>query len=138
MDAFDRVMGGSGFAPASKGKRILSDLFDLIFIPIVIGVVAGIALLNVGEAVRAGIMILLNVAWLVFRDAYFSPGRALTGLKIVSDTGARVTVVQALIRNVLLIVPVVLVIGYVIEIISVFSKGNRLADGWAKTHVVAA
>ena len=41
-------------------------------------------------------------------------------------------------RNILLIIPFVLVVGYIIEIIFILTKGERLADGWAKTRVVNA
>ncbi len=141
MDAFDRVMGGggssSGYLPAPKGKRILSDLFDLILVPIVLGLIAGFLLLNANEAIRGVIMIALNVIWLVVRDAVFAPGRAIVGIKLISETGSKVTITQALIRNILLIIPLVLILGYIIELISVLSRDNRLADKWAKTRVVA-
>ena len=57
-------------------------------------------------------------------------------LKIVSLTGEKVSWLQALIRNILLIIPFVLVVGYIIEIVMLIWKGHRLADLWAKTQVV--
>ena len=134
----DNISGGLNPVVAPKGKRILSDLFDLIFIPIVLGVIAGIVLMSASDIVRGIVMVVFNVGWLVFRDAVFAPGRALTGLKLVSLDGAKITPMQAVIRNILLIIPVVLLIGYIVEIISVLSKDERLGDRWAKTRVVAA
>ena len=57
-------------------------------------------------------------------------------IKIVSLTGEKVTWLQALIRNILLIIPFVLVVGYIVEIVMLIVKGHRLADNWAKTQVV--
>ena len=127
-----------GLVPASKGKRFAAGLIDLVVIPIVLGIVIGLVLLAAPDAVRSIVLVLVNIAWLVFRDAVYSPGRAMVKTRIVSMTGEKVTPLQAVIRNILLIVPFVLVIGYLLEIVWVLWKGNRLADGWAKTQVVEA
>lgn len=134
MDNF----GGLNPVVAPKGKRILSDLFDLVFVPILLGVVAGLLLATASEIVRGIVMIAFNIGWLVFRDTVFAPGRKITGLKLVSLDGSAVTPVQALIRNILLVIPVVLLAGYIIETISVLSRDERLGDKWAKTRVVTA
>jgi uncharacterized RDD family membrane protein YckC len=127
-----------GLVPASKGKRFAAGLIDLVVIPIVLGVVIGLVLLAAPDMVRSIVLVLVNVIWLVFRDAVYSPGRAMIKVKLVSLTGAKVTWLQALIRNVLLIVPFVLVVGYILEIVMLIVKGHRLADNWAKTQVVEA
>ncbi len=127
-----------GLVPASKGKRFAAGLIDLVVIPIVLGVVIGLVLLAAPDAVRSVVLVLVNIVWLVFRDAVYSPGRAMVKTRIVSMTGEKVTPLQAAIRNILLIIPFVLVIGYILEIIWVLWKGNRLADNWAKTMVVEA
>ena len=127
-----------GLVPASKGKRFAAGLIDLVVIPIVLGIVIGLVLLAAPDAVRSIVLVLVNIAWLVVRDAVYSPGRAMVKTRIVSMTGEKVTPLQAVIRNILLIVPFVLVVGYVLEIVWVLWKGNRLADGWAKTMVVEA
>ena len=123
---------------ASKGKRCAAGVIDLILIPIFLGIVAGLLLLNAPEGIRNVLLILLNIAWMIFRDAVFSPGRKMVGTKLVSLTGGKVSVGQAFIRNILLIIPFVLVIGYVVELVFIFAKGERLADRWAKTRVVGA
>ncbi|OGW83687.1 MAG: hypothetical protein A2Z83_08535 [Omnitrophica bacterium GWA2_52_8] len=88
--------------------------------------------------IRSVILVLVNIAWLIFRDMVYSPGRAMVGLKLTSLIGDKVSLGQAFIRNILLIIPFVLVIGYIVEIVSLLTKGERLADGWAKTRVVSA
>ena len=124
---------------AQKGKRIAAAIIDLIIIPILLGIIVGVLLLAAPDGVRNTILILINIGWLIFRDAVFSPGRKMVGTKIISAEGdGKVSVGQAFIRNILLIIPFVLVIGYIVEIIFVLTKGERLADGWAKTRVVAA
>lgn len=125
-----------GLVPASKGKRFAAGLIDLVVIPIVLGVVIGLVLLAAPDMVRSIVLVLVNILWLVFRDAFYSPGRAMVKIKIVSLTGEKVTWLQALIRNILLIIPFVLVVGYIVEIVMLIVKGHRLADGWAKTQVV--
>ena len=125
-----------GPAVASKGKRVAAGVIDLILIPIVLGVVAGLLLLRAPEGIRNAILIVLNIAWMIFRDAIFSPGRKMVGTKLVSLAGEKVSVGQAFIRNILLIVPFVLVIGYIVELVALLVKGERVADGWAKTRVV--
>ena len=125
-----------GLVPASKGKRFAAGLIDLVVIPIVLGVVIGLVLLAAPDMVRSIVLVLVNIIWLVFRDAVYSPGRAMVKIKLVSLTGEKVTWLQALIRNVLLIIPFVLVVGYIVEIVMVLWKGHRLADNWAKTQVV--
>lgn len=132
----ESVSGGAGGAVASKGKRFAAGVVDLILIPIVLGVVAGLLLLNAPQGIRNVLLILLNIAWMIFRDAVFSPGRKMVGTKLVSLTGGKVSVGQAFIRNILLIIPFVLVIGYIVEFIALLTKGERVADGWAKTRVV--
>ena len=125
-----------GLVPASKGKRFAAGLIDLVVIPIVLGIVIGLVLLAAPDMVRSIVLVIVNILWLVFRDVVYSPGRAMVKIKIVSLTGWKVTWLQALIRNILLIIPFVLVVGYIVEIVMLSVKGHRLADNWAKTQVV--
>lgn len=130
-------ISGSSSLEAPKGKRVISDLVDLLAVPILLGIVAGIILLAVPENVRNILLIIINIAWLIVRDVLFSPGRKMVGLKLVSADGGKVTVGQAFIRNILLMIPFVLVVGYIVETIYVLAKGHRLADTWAKTKVIS-
>ena len=127
-----------GLVPASKGKRFAAGLVDLVVIPIVLGIVIGLVLLAAPDMVRSIVLVLVNIIWLVFRDAVYSPGRAMVKIKLISLTGEKPTWLQALIRNILLIIPFVLVVGYIVEIVMLIAKGHRLADNWAKTQVVEA
>lgn len=130
--------GSSGPQVASKGKRFAAGVIDLIIIPIILGVVVGLLLLAVPDAVRSIILVVVNIAWLIFRDAVYSPGRAMVGTKLVSLNGDKVSIGQSVIRNILLIIPFVLVIGYIVELVALIAKGERVADAWAKTRVVSA
>ncbi len=129
------MVNGVGGDLAPKGKRVISALVDLLAVPILLGIVAGLILLAVPEGVRNILLIAINIAWLLFRDVVFSPGRKMVGLKLTTLDGGKVTIAQAFIRNILIMIPFVLVVGYIIEIIFVLSKGHRLADTWAKTKV---
>lgn len=132
----------SGFAgqqlPAPKGRRFAAAFIDLFIIPIFLGLIVGLVILTLPDAARSVILVIVNIAWLIFRDTVYSPGRAMVGLKIVSLTGSKVTVSQAFIRNILIVIPFVLIIGYIVEIIALLTKTERIADGWAKTRVVSA
>ncbi len=134
------ITGGfsSGPASAPKGRRFAAAVIDLIIIPILLGVILGLVLLNVPEVVRNAVLIVVNIGWLIFRDGVYSPGRSMVGLKLVSLTGDKPTLVQAFLRNILIIIPFVLVVGYIVEIIALLTKGERIADGWAKTRVISA
>ena len=123
---------------APKGKRFVSALVDLLAVPILLGIVAGLILLAVPEAIRNVLLIAINIGWLLFRDMVWSPGRKIVGLKLVNASGGQVTLGQAFIRNILLMVPFVLVVGYIVEIVFIAAKGHRLADDWAKTRVIQA
>ena len=129
---------GSGPAVAPKGKRFAAAIIDLIFMPIILGFIIGFLLLAVPEMARNIILVFANGLWLVFRDAVFAPGRKLVELKLVSLTGDKVTWIQALTRNVLLIIPFVLLVGYIAELVGLITKGERFEDAWAKTRVVVA
>ena len=128
--------GSEGVAP--KGKRFAAGAVDLILIPIVLGLILGLLLIKVPETLRSLLLILVNIGWLLFRDTVYAPGRAIFGLKLKSLSGQKVTLVQALIRNILLIIPFVLLVGYIVEIIALATLGERVADRWAKTRVVLA
>ena len=133
------IPGGAGESgAASKGKRFAAGVIDLILIPVLLGVIAGLLLLNTPEGIRNVVLIVINILWMIFRDAVFSPGRRMVGTKLVSLAGGKVTLAQAFIRNILLVIPFVLVVGYIVEIVSLLTKGERVADGWAKTRVVTA
>ncbi len=130
------LIGGAASAP--KGRRFAAGVIDLIIIPIILGLILGLVLLGVPNGARSVILVVVNIAWLIFRDAFYSPGRAMVGIKLVSLSGEKVTLGQSFIRNILLIIPFVLVIGYIVEIVALLTKGDRVADGWAKTRVVTA
>lgn len=124
--------------PAPKGRRFAAAFIDLFIIPIFLGLIVGLMILTVPDTIRSIILVLVNIGWLLFRDMVYAPGRAMVGIKIVSLTGSKVSAAQAFIRNILIMIPFVLVFGYVIEIIALITKGHRLGDGWAKTQVVTA
>ena len=130
--------GPSESGVATKGKRFAAGVIDLIIIPIILGVIVGLLLLAVPDVVRSVILVIVNIAWLIFRDAVYSPGRAMVGTKLVSVSSDKITPGQAVVRNILLIIPFILVIGYIVEIIALIAKGERVADAWAKTRVVNA
>jgi uncharacterized RDD family membrane protein YckC len=117
------VTGGAAGGSASgapKGRRFAAALVDLLIIPIILGVVAGVVLIAVPDSLRNIVLVAINVLWLVVRDMFFSPGRMLVGLKLESTKGSRVTLLQAVIRNVTIGIPFVLTAGYPCEIARIF------------------
>ncbi len=134
------VTGDGSAAPsiqlAPKGRRFASAIVDLLIVPIGLGIVAGLLLLALPEIVRNGILIAINIGWLLFRDLVFAPGRKMVGIRVANMEGGKITIGQAFIRNSLIMIPFVLLIGYIIEIIFVSTKGRRLADKWAGTQII--
>jgi uncharacterized RDD family membrane protein YckC len=132
--------GAASSDAAPKGRRLAEGLIDLVLIPIVLGLILGflLAFIPLEDFIRQIILIIVNIGWLVFRDSVYSPGRVMVGTKLISLTGDKVTPLQALLRNVLLYIPFILIAGYILETIWILTKGERLGDGWAKTRVVLA
>jgi len=137
---------GGGSAPSGssvpKMKRLWADLIDLVGVPIILGFSFGFLLLvlQAPDQVNTIVLIVVNVGWLIIRDKQFSPGRNFMGLKLIATDGRTgISYGQAFIRNILLVFPGVLLLGYPIELIAVFFvKGDRIMDGLAKTKVVTA
>lgn len=90
----------------------------------------------------------LNLAFsLIFwRDFVYSPGRHLLGVELV-DAKSKVRICfyrgnfflnlwRSFLRNIFLIVPFILVIGYLVEMLAVILKGTRIADKWAGVAVI--
>ncbi len=180
MEPQGQVVGNAGGEPASLSIRFAASLVDLVICPIFIGIIAGFALLAVPEQIRNIILIAINIVWLIFRDAVFSPGRNFLwrriiniiylilsivlsmfilfannqsaisktsasiyallsisvgicvfifgwkkmNLKLISLRGEKIGFHQAVIRNLFLIVPFILITGYICEIGKIFISNN--------------
>ncbi len=133
-----------------KTKRVLAALVDMIGLPVIVGVIEGLLIIffKINEPVRGRILESLNFSFsLIFwRDFIYSPGRHLFGIELV-DAKSKVPICfyrgnfflnlwRSFLRNILLTVPFVLIIGYFIEIVMVVRKGHRIADKWADVEVV--
>ena len=140
------IVGGEPqkFEPATKGKRMAAAMIDLILIPIVLGMIFGLLLLAAPAWFQTTVLILVNILWVSARDCFkgAGPGKRMVGIKVVAvETGQPITFAnygQAFARNILLIIPVVLFFGYIIETFMILFKGHRICDNWAKTEVVEA
>jgi len=71
---------------AAKSTRFFAGAIDLIFFPLLLGVIFGIAFaaLRVPPNIRPFLLMGTNIGWLFFRDLIFSPGRHYTWRKISS------------------------------------------------------
>lgn len=131
----------SGKEP-TLGARFLASLFDLIIVPIILGVVFGLLFFAAPPALRNVVLIFVNVAWTCLRDMIggAGPGKRMAKIKVISvDNGGVPTLRKLIIRNLLIWIPFVLMIGFPIEVIRIFiMKKDRLGDLWAKTKVVSA
>jgi len=132
-------------ALASKGKRFTAGLIDLILVPVLLGAFITLFTFWFLGPVANVIFYFVYVIWVIFRDTVFSPGRTLVGIRLISlegngkdGNGKEVTVIQAIKRNLLIILPFVGIIGYAVEIISLIIKGERVMDPWANTKVIDA
>ena len=130
-----------------RSRRVAAAIIDMVVLPMVAGVIAGVALLNVDEMTRNNVLRLLSpFRYLIFaRDFIYSPGRHMCGLELVDvKTGVQVcfyrgnffvNLWKSTLRNILLVIPFVLVAGYIAETVMVMTKGHRLADKWAGVEV---
>lgn len=120
-------------------KRFLAAFIDLFCVPFVIYFVIGY--LNRGNP-PLYITVAVNIFWLAVRDLFngAGPGKRLCSLRVIRrDTGQPLQtkdIPHALLRNILLYIPLVLILGYIIEIVMLTAKKERLGDIWAKTEVV--
>lgn len=124
-------------ASASRGKRFIAAMIDLILVPVLLG--AFLALFTFwlfGTNAFNFLFYLVYVGWVIFRDTIFSPGRSLVGISLISLEGEKVTVQQAFKRNLLIILPFIGILGYLVEMISLIMTGERVMDSWAKTKVI--
>ena len=146
----------AGAPPASRRMRFAADFIDLLIIPAILGGVFGLLLLAASDLIRDSLLTLVYVAWILCRDLYFSPGRWMVGLKLISvggeaeisffglfkifsfktaESGSKPSILQIFWRNVW-VYPYVLVVGYLIEIVGLSIKKERFMDLAARTRVV--
>ncbi|MBI4431176.1 MAG: hypothetical protein HY587_05645 [Candidatus Omnitrophica bacterium] len=147
---------GSTTPPASKRMRFAADFIDLLIIPAVLGGVFGVLLLTASDLVRDIVLTVIYVGWVFVRDLYFSPGRWMVGLKLISlghdaeislfgfvklftfktaPANEKPSLPQVFWRN-FWIYPYILVVGYIVELVGLFVKSERFMDLAAKTRVV--
>ncbi len=86
-----------GLVPASKTKRLVAALTDMVNIPVVLGILIGTVLLTASDAVRSTVLVFVNIAWLVFRDAVFSPGRIFKVRRIINITCPVIALIIAIV-----------------------------------------
>lgn len=140
------VVGGDsqGLQDARRGKRFAAAVIDLFLVPLFLGIIFGLVLIAVPPMARNIILVLVNIGWMAIRDSFngAGPGKRMVGIKVVkADTGEALTfanIKEGLIRNVLLYVPFILLIGGIVEIGMLGFKGFRFGDKWANTRVVDA
>ncbi len=140
----ENIGGGEQVSSSSVGspevikrrRRALACIFDLLIMPLALGVLAALALFSAPEIVRNTVLILVNAGWMIFRDLVFSPGRWMADAKIVSLVGGKITFAQALIRNIHLIIPIVLVGGYVGEFARIVFPSLLVRRVWYLVGIV--
>lgn len=130
-----------------KIKRLVAASIDLILYPLVFGIMIGTGLVSVEAFSRNQVLSWINFVGnaLVWRDYIFSPGRYFLNLRLVTiGNEAPVMIcssrfgsnlVRVILRNLFLLIPFVLIVGYAFEIIMVLITGNRFSDRIAGTTV---
>jgi uncharacterized RDD family membrane protein YckC len=135
------VTGGlPAYKEASLGARFLASLFDLVVIPILLGIVFGLLFFAAPPTLRNIVLVFVNIAWTCLRDVRggVGPGKKMAGIKVITVSGGEPTLGQYIMRNILIWIPFLLLIGFIIEVIMIFIlKKDRLGDQWAKTKVVS-
>ncbi len=119
------------FAPGRNQKiRLIVNITGIVVG--VLGLLFPVMLSNPAAAplsVMGGFLLIGSIAFVIVDNKK-------DNFKLISLTGDKVTLMQALVRNLLLFVPFVIILGYPLELIMVITRGDRLADAWSKTKVV--
>lgn len=130
-----------------KIRRLIAAGIDLILYPLIFGILMGISFLGVETFFRNQALFWTNIIGnaLIWRDYIFSPGRYFLGLRLVSVNNEAPMVicssrfgsnlVKVILRNLFLLIPFVLVVGYAFEVVMVLITGNRFSDRIAGTTV---
>jgi len=122
-----------------KKRRFLAALIDLLVIPAIFIVAVTVSLRS---ELPLYVQVFFNVVWLSIRDMWggAGPGKRVMHLQVVlQETGeplSKQTLVHGVLRNLLLMIPFVLVLGYFVEVLMLAVRGERLGDAMAKTTVV--
>ena len=137
--------GAAGSSPggeATIGARFLAALFDLVVIPVVLGIIFGLLFLQAPPTLRNVVLVFVNIAWTCLRDIQggAGPGKRMAGIKVIdAKTGGAPSLGQLVFRNILIWIPFILLFGFIIEAIIIFiTKKDRLGDRWAGCKVVSS
>jgi uncharacterized RDD family membrane protein YckC len=122
-------------------KRISAGIIDCVILPSFIIFVFRLLLIFQPPAFSNFAVLGIAIIWFSFKDLLFegcAPGKKIFGLRVISKaTGQKITARQGFIRNVLLFVPLVALIGFPLELIVLLAKKERFGDVWAGTEVIA-
>ncbi len=131
-----------------KWKRFGAALMDFILIPALVGILMGLLLHNGSSRDADKYFHAVSLGFVIFfqRDFIYSPGRHLFGLRLVDSKKGNLicfyqgnlfsNLIKGVVRNLLLFIPFVLVVGYIVEVVMVIWKGHRLMDVFAGVKVV--
>jgi uncharacterized RDD family membrane protein YckC len=121
-------------------KRIFAAIIDCMFIPGFIGLVINILLMLTTPVISNFVGFGVVIIWFSFKDQLFDgagPGKKMFGLRVISKlNNEKITIAQGFLRNILLFVPLVQLIGIPLELFMVLTGKERLGDKWAATVVV--
>ncbi len=124
----------------AEERRVVAGIIDLIVIPILYGFLLALVIKpwesGPNKIYWLIVWNLMNSMLPVIRDMFFSPGRTAMKLKLISLKSEKVSLLQVVRRNALLMIPGVSLAGCLFEFIMIIKKGHRFEDAWAQTQIV--
>ena len=126
--------------------RLFAFMIDSVIQGVVMSVVSGILMAGgifVGMAVAQGVLLLVSFAMTWFYFVFFeagakgaTPGKRMVGLRVVSESGARLTLGQSMMRNFIRVADLMLPILALVPFLN--KRFQRLGDLAAGTLVIYA
>jgi len=136
----DTIPTQQTFSKAPISKRVFAACIDCGLIPLFAAFIISVLLILIPGSLRNFLVLFMSIAWFSFKDTFFEgagPGKKIFGLRVISKaTGKKITAGQGFIRNVLLLLPIISIIGVPLEFFILLLKGERFGDKWAGTKVV--
>jgi uncharacterized RDD family membrane protein YckC len=128
--------------------RLIAYIIDgiIIFVvTVILGVIAAVAFLATGGLFALGFWLilglfgLLSILYFIVLDVAWGAtiGKRVMGLKVQTANGAKVTIMQSIIRNISKVFWLFLILDWLIAIVTAGpDKRQKLTDRWARTTVV--
>jgi uncharacterized RDD family membrane protein YckC len=126
---------------ADTGRRVVAYIIDVIIVGVIVGVI-GVTLeaIGLGNVFSSLVATVLGFGYFIYMEGTTGQtfGKRVMNIRVVTETGADITMAQSAVRNILRIVDTFF-FGLIGLILIIFTqKRQRIGDMVAKTIVIEA